>query len=156
MLNPFYTGVAIIERSLSDEKNGQISQQSFKDHPAITQWSTRFLNDRPVISTVATGSAKFWLSPKQSLNDCQGKRSLNESTMNTQQTLNDLIDLSMIPQWSFNEHQICPPRRRHGWKINEHTRISHRTGFFRCFWEIVERSGLFLIAQWSPNNLCTV
>ena len=66
-------------------KNGQISQRSFKECPAITKISQWSVSDRPVISMVAMVSSRFWLSPKQSLSDRQGKRSLNECLMNAQQ-----------------------------------------------------------------------
>ena len=34
-----YTGVVIVERPLSDEKNDQISERFFKERPAIAQIS---------------------------------------------------------------------------------------------------------------------
>ena len=144
-------------------ENGQISQWSFNECPAIVKTSQWSVNDRPVISTVTTVSAKFWLSPKQSLNDHQRNRSLNEGStnpqwtlnecsMNTQGVLNDLIDfptISMIFQWILI---FFLPQRRDGWEINKRTRISHRNGFFIA----VERSLRDRDNFWSPNDLCPV
>ena len=109
------------------------------------QRSPRSLNDRPVISTVATVFAV--LTQPKTISQWSPKGS--NLSMNTQQVL---MDLSMISQRSFNESQVFQPQRRDSWEINERTSISHRNGFLVAF----ERSSPFLIAQWSPNALCLV
>ena len=98
LLNPLYTGVAIVEKSLSDEKMGR----SPNDLSKSTQRSPRSVNDRPVISTVAMVSSKFRLSPKQSLNNRQGKRSLS-----AQGALNDLSDLSVNAKFDHHEEEMA-------------------------------------------------
>ena len=57
-LNPVYTGVAIVERLLSDEKIAR----SLSDLSKSAQWSPRSLNDLSMISTVAMVSERRGLS----------------------------------------------------------------------------------------------
>ena len=55
VLKPLYTGVTIVDRSLSDEKIAR----SLNDFSKSAQRLPRSLNDLLMISTVATVSAKF-------------------------------------------------------------------------------------------------
>ena len=128
-----------------------MSQRSFKECPAIAKISQWSVNAHPVISMVATVTSKFWLSPKQSLNDHQGsdlatntQQMINKWSKSAQGVLDDLIDLPMISQRSFNKCQICSPWRRDGWEINNHTRISHRKSFFIAFEWSLRDQGIFL------------
>ena len=90
--------------SLSDEKMAR----SLNDLSKSTQRLPRSLNDRPVISMVATVS--------QSFDSVQNNLSMiakgSDLSTNAQQTLNECSMISAISQWSqrsFNKHQIFPP-----------------------------------------------
>ena len=131
-------------------KNGQISQRSFKERPAITQRSSRSLNDRPVIFTVTMVSAKRCLSPKQSLNDYHEKRSLNECSTSAQRMLKECWR-SAQRSLSMNAN-FFPPWSADGWEINKRTRISHRDGFCVAF----ERSLRDRVYFWPLNGRPTI
>ena len=129
--------MTIVERSLSDGKlarslNDLTKSSNHQDLSIIVRWSPQSpwslysFDSVQNISMIAKGSDL----------STNSQWTLNKRSTNAQGVLIGLINLSMISQRSFNERQICPPRRRDGWEINEHTRISHRNGF----WEIVERS----------------
>ena len=118
-----------------------ISQRAAKHYPAIAKIS-HGLSMIIQWSPWSPWSPQSFDSAQNNLNDHQRKWSLNEHSMNVHWMLKENLTISssstissilMIFQWSFVEPQICPPQRRDGWEINEHTRISPRNGFFIAF-----------------------
>ena len=140
-----FTRVAIVERSLSDEKMAR----SLNDLSKSTQLSRRSLND---LSMFIQWSP--W-SPRS-----QGKRFLNERSTNTQWMLKErsrsaqrshqsLNDLSAIFQWTPNVSTL-----KERWLRDQraHKDFTQKRLLF-CIWELVERSGQFLIALLSPSSV---
>ena len=141
-------------RSLNNlSKCAQRLPSNCHDLSMISQWSSSDLHGCRGLLKVLTQSLndRWW---KQSLNErsTNAKWTLNERSTNGQGVLNNLIDLSIISQGSFNECQICPLRRRDGWEINERIRLSHRNDCFIAF----ERSLRDRAYYWSLSGRPTI
>ena len=150
--------MATIGRSLSNETMArslndltmsvQRLPSDYQDLSMISQWSSSDIHTRHGLRKVLTQFKTISLVQ----NNCQGKWFLNDCSMNTQGALNDLIDLLMISQRSFNIRQICPTQRRHGWELKERTRISQRNGFCIAFEKSLRDRAYF----WSLNGRPTI
>ena len=130
--------MAIVERSLSDEKNGQISQWSLNDLSMISQWSSSDLHGHQ-------GLLKVILSFQNNLLMIAKGRNLSERSTNAQGVLKECSMISSISQWTPNFSTL-----KEGWLRDQTkcTRISHRNGFFIVF----ERSLRDRAYFWSLNG----
>ena len=163
-LNPLYTGVAMVERSLSTEKmvrslndlskSAQRSPWDRQDLSMISQWSANDLHGHHGLRYVLTESKAIshWSLKGSDLSmkaQWVFQWKFNERARTAQQSHRSLSDLSAIfPRMPI----FCTPKER--WLRNQwaHKDLTQKRPF-HCFWEIIERSGPFLIAQWSPNDL---
>ena len=148
----------IVERSLSDEniarslnnlsKSTQQLPRSLSDLSMIVQWSPQLPRSPQSFDSVQSNLSVITKGSDLSTN---AQQTLNKCSRSAQWSYQSLSDLSSIFQWPPN---FSTPKGR--WLRDQwqwvHKDLTQKCLFCR-FWNIVERLGLFLIAQWSPNNL---